>query len=66
MKEPMAMLGMSVNENEIEERHRTLARQVDALERRAFLTPEEQRQISDLKKLKLAAKDELFRRRRTG
>jgi hypothetical protein len=58
MKEMTAMQGA------IEERHRTLARQVDALERRAFLTPEEQRQMSELKKLKLAAKDELFRLRR--
>jgi uncharacterized protein YdcH (DUF465 family) len=30
------------------------------LERRAYLTPEEQRYITDLKKQKLAAKDELF------
>jgi hypothetical protein len=62
MKEPMETLGVS----EIEERHRTLSRQVDALERRAFLTPDEQRHISELKKLKLAAKDELFRLRRAG
>lgn len=51
---------------EIEERHRMLSRQVDALERRAFLTPDERRRISELKKLKLAAKDELFRLRREG
>lgn len=60
MKEISATQGVTT----IEERHRTLARQVDALERRAFLTPGEQQQISELKKLKLAAKDELFRLRR--
>lgn len=60
MKEQMATASVM----EVEERHRSLARQVDALERRAFLTPDEQRQMSELKKLKLAAKDELFRLRR--
>ncbi|HLV21002.1 MAG TPA: YdcH family protein [Polyangiaceae bacterium] len=44
----------------LEQRHRSLSQQVDRLERRAYLTPFEQRQITDLKKLKLMAKDELF------
>lgn len=43
-----------------EERHRSLAEEVRILERRAFLTPDEQRHMTDLKKQKLAAKDELF------
>jgi uncharacterized protein YdcH (DUF465 family) len=60
MKETMATEGV----RDTEERHRILARQVAALERRAFLTPNEQREISELKKLKLAAKDELFGLRR--
>src|SRR5690606_32040236 len=42
----------------LEQRHRSLSQQVDRLERRAYLTPFEQRQITDLKKLKLMAKDE--------
>jgi hypothetical protein len=44
----------------LEQKHRGLAEQVQRLERRAYLTPFEQRQISDLKKLKLLTKDELF------
>jgi len=47
-----------------EETHRALADEVSRLERRAFLTPEEQRRISDLKKQKLAAKDRVFELRR--
>lgn len=62
MKEPLVAPGV----NEVEQRHRSLAQQVDALERRAFLTPDEQRRISELKKLKLAAKDQLARLRRQG
>jgi hypothetical protein len=41
----------------LEEQHRTLKRQVAYLERRAFLTPNEQREATDLKKKKLATKD---------
>lgn len=41
----------------LEEQHRTLKRQVAYLDRRAFLTPAEQRKATDLKKRKLATKD---------
>lgn len=41
----------------LEERHRLLKKQVSHLERRAFLTPTERRQATDLKKRKLATKD---------
>jgi hypothetical protein len=41
----------------LEEEHRTLKRQVAHLDRRAFLTPAEQREATDLKKKKLATKD---------
>ena len=44
----------------LEAKHRELHDAVTALARRAYLTPEEQRQIADLKKRKLLAKDELF------
>ena len=44
----------------LEQRHQTLAQQVARLEKRAFLTPAEQQEVSNLKKQKLAAKDELF------
>lgn len=49
---------------ELEERHRRLHEEVSLLERRAFLTPEEQRQMANLKKQKLIAKDELYEARR--
>jgi hypothetical protein len=41
----------------LEEQHRLLKQQVTYLERRAFLTPTEQREATDLKKKKLATKD---------
>jgi uncharacterized protein YdcH (DUF465 family) len=47
-----------------ERTHQALAIEVSELERRAFLTPEEQRRVSDLKKQKLAAKDRLFELKR--
>ena len=51
---------------ELETRHRQLHDEVNQLERRAFLTPDEQRMIADLKKLKLIAKDELYAARRAA
>lgn len=41
----------------LEQRHNTLSRQVDELERYRHLTAEQQFQITDLKKKKLATKD---------
>ena len=49
-----------------EQRHKSLADEIRMLERRAYLTPDEQRHITRLKKQKLAAKDELFALRREG
>jgi len=51
---------------ELENRHRRLHEEVSLLERRAFLTPEEQRQVMHLKKQKLVAKDELYEARRSS
>ena len=51
---------------ELETRHRHLHDEVTQLERRALLTPEEQRQIAELKKLKLLAKDQLYAARRAN
>jgi uncharacterized protein YdcH (DUF465 family) len=50
----------------LEARHRQLHAEVHELERRAFLTPEEQRLIAELKKQKLLAKDELYAARRAA
>jgi uncharacterized protein YdcH (DUF465 family) len=49
---------------ELEARHRYLHEQVSLLENRGYLSPEEQRQVVELKKQKLAAKDELYAARR--
>jgi uncharacterized protein YdcH (DUF465 family) len=48
----------------LEQRHQTLAQQVAQLERRAFLTPQEQFEVAELKKQKLATKDRLFEMRK--
>jgi hypothetical protein len=44
----------------LETEHRTLDERLKVLLRRAFLTPDEQREASELKRKKLVAKDELF------
>ena len=44
----------------LEEKHRYLKREVELLDRRAFLTPAEQREATDLKKKKLATKDAIL------
>jgi hypothetical protein len=49
---------------ELELRHKNLEVAVSRLGRRAYLTPGEQREIADLKKQKLRAKDQLFALRR--
>ncbi|HMA91221.1 MAG TPA: YdcH family protein [Polyangiaceae bacterium] len=49
---------------ELAERHRRLHEEVSLLERRVYLTPEEQRHVAELKKQKLIAKDELYEARR--
>ncbi len=43
--------------NALQQEHRSLKEEVRRLEKRAYLTPPEQRAIADLKKQKLAAKD---------
>jgi hypothetical protein len=45
----------------LESRHRDLDDTVSRLERRAYLTPTEQRTISELKKEKLLTKDRIFK-----
>jgi uncharacterized protein YdcH (DUF465 family) len=60
----MIVVSMDDRLTELEMRHRQLHEEVTQLERRALLTPEEQRQIAELKKLKLLAKDELYAARR--
>jgi hypothetical protein len=45
---------------ELQQLHQNLKEEVVKLERRAYLTPDEQRHLTELKKQKLAAKDELY------
>lgn len=56
----MGNLSRTATIRTLEQRHQLLAEKVARLEKRAFLTPAEQLEVSNLKKQKLAAKDELF------
>jgi hypothetical protein len=49
---------------DLEERHRYLDTAVSALERRAYLTPNEQLTVTNLKKEKLLTKDRIAALRR--
>ena len=44
----------------LQEKHRELDQELRHLERRAYLTPDEQKQATVLKKQKLATKDQIF------
>jgi uncharacterized protein YdcH (DUF465 family) len=63
---PMILATADDRLTELEARHRQLHDEVYQLERRAFLTPEEQRLIAELKKQKLLAKDQLYAARRAA
>jgi len=52
--------------NEAEARHRALDERLKELARHAYLTPEEQVEVAQLKKQKLKAKDEIHELRRTS
>ena len=48
----------------VEAHHRQLEARLKELDRRPYLTPNEQREVSEIKKHKLKAKDEMFALRR--
>lgn len=50
---------------DLEARHRDLDMAVSRLDRRAYLTPNEQRTVADLKKEKLWTKDRIAKLRRS-
>jgi len=50
--------------DELVAKHRNLHDQVDELEQRRYLTPSERQKVACLKKLKLAAKDQIAALRR--
>ncbi|MBK6518336.1 MAG: YdcH family protein [Polyangiaceae bacterium] len=52
--------------HEAEHRHRSLDSRLIELGRRAYPTPSEQREMAELKKRKLQAKDEIARLRSMG
>lgn len=60
-----AMLVDASSMSELERRHRELDVEVARLERRAYLTPAEQRLMTDMKKEKLWAKDQIASLRRS-
>ncbi len=51
--------GMKERIRRMEARHRALDTRIDELGKRAILTPAEQREIAELKKHKLQAKDQI-------
>jgi uncharacterized protein YdcH (DUF465 family) len=51
--------GMNERIRRMEARHRDLDTRIDELGKRAILTPAEQREIAELKKHKLHAKDQI-------
>ena len=55
----MGELTASNRINELERAHSELKVEVRRLERRAYLTPTEQHHMTELKKQKLAAKDQI-------
>ena len=59
------MMVQASSVSELERRHRELDVEVSRLERRAYLTPAEQRLMTDMKKEKLWAKDQLASLRRS-
>jgi uncharacterized protein YdcH (DUF465 family) len=58
-------VGLEHHVTSIEAQHRKLSERLQELGRRALLTPREQQEVAELKKLKLRAKDELTALRRT-
>ena len=51
--------GLSLRLRKAEARHRELDARLQELGRRAYLTPPEQRELTEIKKHKLRAKDEM-------
>jgi len=60
-----AMMVDASSVSALERRHRELDSEVARMERRAYLTPAEQRLMTDMKKEKLWAKDQIALLRRS-
>lgn len=57
--DPRSISGINERIRRMEARHRDLNERIDELGRRAILTPAEQREMAELKKHKLHAKDQI-------
>lgn len=57
--DPRTISGINERIRRMEARHRDLNERIDELGRRAILTPAEQREMAELKKHKLHAKDQI-------
>lgn len=57
--DPRTISGINERIRRMEARHRDLNERIDELGRRAILTPAEQREMAELKKHKLYAKDQI-------
>jgi uncharacterized protein YdcH (DUF465 family) len=64
MKHVVSLRGLEDRLSRVEARHRALDERLRELDRRAYLTPKEQLEITELKKHKLRAKDEIAALRR--
>lgn len=55
------MIRSVISVTDLETQHRTLDKQIRRIERRgALMTPPDQARVSELKKVKLAVRDQLF------
>lgn len=55
------MIKSVISVTDLETQHRTLDKQIRRIERRgALMTPPDQTRVAELKKVKLAVKDQLF------
>lgn len=61
-----AHLGIKERIRRMEVRHKEMDERIDELGKRALLTPSEQREMSELKKRKLAAKDQIAAMKRVA
>jgi uncharacterized protein YdcH (DUF465 family) len=64
MKHVVSLRGLEDRLSRVEARHRELDERLRELGRRAYLTPKEQLEITEIKKHKLKAKDEIAALRR--
>ena len=65
MKQTVSLRGVEQRLTSVEAKHRQLDERLRELGRRPFLTPKEQLEVTEIKKHKLRAKDEITALRRS-